>query len=94
MYFQNIFTTLNSIINIINLNRNEFRVVGFEVEASSVDFNQVIYEGKTCKIPSESSPQIVNPSGTKILFFYSVEWTESEVSWASRWDIYLGMSDV
>lgn len=32
--------------------------------------------------------------GTKLFFTYSVEWRSSDVSWASRWDIYLGMSDV
>ncbi|XP_001607598.1 transmembrane 9 superfamily member 4 [Nasonia vitripennis] len=73
---------------------NEFRVVGFEVEAHSIDFDQLQFEGSTCKIPTEHSKQYVNPKGTRILFLYSVEWKESDVSWASRWDIYLGMSDV
>ncbi|KAL7298697.1 hypothetical protein TKK_0008456 [Trichogramma kaykai] len=73
---------------------NEFRVVGFEVEALSVDYNQVGHDGGTCKIPPQASPQYVNPKGTKILFFYSVEWKESDISWASRWDIYLGMNYV
>lgn len=76
--------------------RNEFRVVGFEVEAHSIDYSQVQFEGgNTCIIPpSEINRQYVNSKGTKILFFYSVEWKKSDVSWASRWDIYLGMSDV
>lgn len=69
-------------------------MVGFEVETQSIDFNQVQFEGNTCKIPSTTNPQFVNPKGTKIHFLYSVEWKESAVSWASRWDIYLGMSDV
>ncbi|XP_011496493.1 PREDICTED: transmembrane 9 superfamily member 4 [Ceratosolen solmsi marchali] len=74
---------------------NEFRVVGFEVEALSIDFTQLQFEGSTCKIPTqEPNLQFVNPKGTQILFLYSVEWKESQVSWASRWDIYLGMSDV
>ena len=30
----------------------------------------------------------------KIGFTYSVHWEESELAWASRWDIYLRMSDV
>lgn len=74
--------------------RNEFRVVGFEVEAHSIDFDQLQFDGNTCKIPTEHSLQYVNPKGTRILFLYSIEWKESDVSWASRWDIYLGMSDV
>ena len=31
---------------------------------------------------------------TDVQFTYSVEWQESEVRWASRWDTYLAMSDV
>ncbi|CAK9815007.1 Transmembrane 9 superfamily member 4 [Anthophora plagiata] len=73
---------------------NEFRVVGFEVEARSVDVNQLKNDGTTCILPTHPNPQFVNPKGTKLLFLYSVEWRESDVSWASRWDIYLGMSDV
>ena len=66
------------------------------MEALSIDYTQLQFEGKnTCKIPSLTlNKQLVNPKATKLLFFYSVEWKESEVSWASRWDIYLGMSDV
>lgn len=73
---------------------NEFRVVGFEVEARSVDVSQLKFDGNTCIVPTHASPQFVNPKGTEILFLYSVEWKQSDVSWASRWDIYLGMSDV
>lgn len=28
-------------------------------------------------------------AGTKIIFTYGVIWTESEVEWSSRWDVYL-----
>lgn len=28
------------------------------------------------------------------MFTYEVEWRESDVQWASRWDIYLAMTDV
>lgn len=73
---------------------NEFRVVGFEVEARSVDVSQLKFDGTTCILPTHANLQFVNAKGTKLLFLYSVEWRESEVSWASRWDIYLGMSDV
>ncbi|KAJ8670564.1 hypothetical protein QAD02_001823 [Eretmocerus hayati] len=74
---------------------NEFRVVGFEVEAFSIDYNLFQFDGDTCKIPTKGLKlQYVHPKGTRVLFFYSVEWTKSAVSWASRWDVYLGMSDV
>lgn len=76
------------------LHRNEFRVVGFEVEARSIDTSQLTFDGNNCILPSQASPQFVNPTGTRLLFLYSVEWKQSDVSWASRWDIYLGMSDV
>lgn len=37
----------------------------------------------------------VNPDANNELYFtYSVEWQESAISWASRWDTYLSMSDV
>lgn len=60
----------------------------------SVDVSQLKFDGNTCIVPTHASPQFVNPKGTEILFLYSVEWKQSDVSWASRWDIYLGMSDV
>ena len=28
------------------------------------------------------------------MFSYEVKWTLSDIKWASRWDIYLNMSDV
>ncbi|KAK7792077.1 hypothetical protein R5R35_003551 [Gryllus longicercus] len=72
-----------------------YRVVGFEVEAQSVDLTQLKFEGDTCSFPSHAKPQYINMrAGTKLYFTYSVEWQESDVSWASRWDIYLGMNDV
>lgn len=74
--------------------RDEFRVVGFEVETRSIDTKQLKFDGNTCIIPNEANPQFVNPKSTSLLFLYSVEWKQSDVSWASRWDVYLGMSDV
>lgn len=32
--------------------------------------------------------------GTKVRFTYEVQWKESDIVWASRWDTYLAMSDV
>lgn len=74
---------------------NQFRVVGFEVAANSVDFTQIEFKNNVCIKPNgQVRRQYVNSKGTNIQFFYSVEWKESDVSWASRWDIYLGMRDV
>lgn len=70
-------------------------MVGFEVETYSVDKNDLTFIDESCHYPNDPKPQLVNEdTGTKLYFTYSVEWSESEVSWASRWDIYLGMKDV
>ncbi|PNF17841.1 Transmembrane 9 superfamily member 4 [Cryptotermes secundus] len=77
-------------------NEETYRVVGFEVEAMSIDYTQLTFsDDDTCSFPDHPKRQLVNEqSGTRLFFTYSVEWRKSEVSWASRWDIYLGMSDV
>ena len=36
---------------------------------------------------------MVPDENNQLYFTYSVEWKESAVSWASRWDTYLAMSD-
>lgn len=77
-----------------------FRLVGFEVEARSIDISQLKFEKmgdkeEVCLFPPDANRQLIKSKGiTKLLFLYSVEWRKSDVSWASRWDIYLGMSDV
>lgn len=56
--------------------------------------DELKFDGKTCDFPSKPKPQVVDPvAGTKLYFTYEVEWKESSVSWASRWDTYLAMSD-
>ncbi|XP_037710463.1 transmembrane 9 superfamily member 4 [Drosophila subpulchrella] len=75
--------------------KDKYRVVGFEVETVSVSHKELKFHGDTCNFPDSARPQMVNPNGeTQLYFTYSVEWKESKVSWASRWDIYLGMRDV
>ncbi|XP_030079037.1 transmembrane 9 superfamily member 4 [Drosophila hydei] len=75
--------------------KDKYRVVGFEVLTGSVSYKELKFEGDSCNFPDNPSPQLVNPSGeTQLYFTYSVVWKESKVSWASRWDIYLGMRDV
>jgi transmembrane 9 superfamily protein 2/4 len=65
------------------------------VEAKSVHMDDLKFIDKTCTFPSKPRPQLVEPStGTKLFFTYEVEWELSKVSWASRWDTYLAMSDV
>lgn len=75
---------------------NKYRVVGFEVETASIRHKDIKVDNKfNCIIPDKARPQLVyTDRSTQLYFTYSVEWIESSVSWASRWDIYLGMKDV
>ncbi|CAH2104508.1 unnamed protein product [Euphydryas editha] len=75
--------------------QDSYRVVGFEVETFSVDKDHLTFIDDSCQFLPEAKPQLVNEdTGTKLYFTYSVEWGESDIEWASRWDIYLGMKDV
>ncbi|KAL7165937.1 hypothetical protein ACSBR2_036745 [Camellia fascicularis] len=79
------------------------RIVAFEVKPFSVKHE---YEGKwtansrlaTCDphtkrmVSNSNTPQEVE-ANKEIVFTYDVEFQESEVKWASRWDTYLLMSD-
>ncbi|XP_027330166.1 transmembrane 9 superfamily member 8 isoform X2 [Abrus precatorius] len=79
------------------------RIVGFEVRPFSVKHE---YEGKwdektrltTCDphakhtVVNSNTPQEVEEN-KEIIFTYDVEFQESDVKWASRWDAYLLMSD-
>ena len=88
---------LNIILSYHTDNNEDFRVVRFEVEALSVDVSEIKGNDNdnSCSFPEKHKPQKVNPKEpTNILFTYSVEWRPSEVRWASRWDIYLQMTDV
>lgn len=72
-----------------------FRVVGFEVEAKSIASSELHFDGTTCSFPDKHKKQEVATNGATSLFFtYEVEWEESAIRWASRWDTYLAMSDV
>jgi len=74
---------------------NKYRVVGFVVETASVDKSGLEIDGGKCKMTGAGSgPQEVSSNGeTKLHFTYQVSWEPSPVKWASRWDVYLEMSD-
>ncbi|KAL1490640.1 hypothetical protein ABEB36_013301 [Hypothenemus hampei] len=73
---------------------NVYRVVGFSLAVKSVGMDEIKFDGQTCKFSEDAKPQVVDPeTGTKLFFTYEVEWEESKVSWASRWDTYLAMTD-
>lgn len=81
------------------------RIVGFYVEPLSINHKtSVSWDGKgdapsvtTC--PSKNkhltydnvkgNPQKVALGN--VLFTYDVQWRESDIKWASRWDVYLSM---
>ncbi|PKA63920.1 hypothetical protein AXF42_Ash004930 [Apostasia shenzhenica] len=80
------------------------RIVGFEVKPFSVKHN---YEGEwvgektrlmSCDphakrtVVNSDNPQEVEQN-KDIIFTYDVEFEESEIKWASRWDTYLLMTD-
>lgn len=71
-------------------------MVRFEVETKSVSHEDMKFkDGGTCEFEDNARPQYINRQGmTKLFFTYSVEWKQSDVRWASRWDSYLAMSDV
>ena len=83
------------------------RIVGFEVEPFSVrhevegewrDADPRINKLTTCSSASGLSqnarPQSVEPvDKDSIVFTYDVMWEESPTKWASRWDVYLKMTD-
>ncbi|VVC92936.1 unnamed protein product [Leptidea sinapis] len=73
---------------------DSYRVVGFEVETYSINKDEYTFIDDSCIFGSAPKPQLVNEdTGTKLYFTYAVEWGESDIQWASRWDIYLGMKD-
>lgn len=74
-----------------------FRVVGFQVETNSIDKERITVgdDGMSCSIKDSAKFQeIKKDQANEMLFTYSVKWEESQVRWASRWDMYLEMADV
>ncbi|XP_040583383.1 transmembrane 9 superfamily member 4 [Lepeophtheirus salmonis] len=76
--------------------KQTYRVVGFRVETSSLNAESVkLGENGVCEIKTDSKQmEIVKDKANKVIFTYSVVWEESNIRWASRWDIYLNMADV
>eukprot|EP00516_Mucochytrium_quahogii_P000084 CAMPEP_0203757504 /NCGR_PEP_ID=MMETSP0098-20131031/10533_1 /ASSEMBLY_ACC=CAM_ASM_000208 /TAXON_ID=96639 /ORGANISM=" , Strain NY0313808BC1" /LENGTH=613 /DNA_ID=CAMNT_0050649721 /DNA_START=140 /DNA_END=1978 /DNA_ORIENTATION=- len=67
------------------------RVVGFIVDPLSVKHSRKSSgEVESCKSPGRF--QQIMKENQKVTWTYSVEWIESDIPWASRWDIYLNGS--
>jgi hypothetical protein len=70
-----------------------FRVVGFEVEAVSVEHGSqdeatLRSERKTCPLPNTVKPQFLK-AWQPITFTYDVKFVVSSTRWATRWDSLL-----
>mmetsp|Transcript_12740 Transcript_12740/g.17802 ORF Transcript_12740/g.17802 Transcript_12740/m.17802 type:complete len:644 (+) Transcript_12740:2-1933(+) len=83
-----------------------YRIVGFEVEPFSVkheidgEWKETNKKLLTCtplhKVTVGMTPQPVslsNKDTEEIIWTYDVQWAKSDVKWASRWDLYLKMTD-
>jgi len=97
----------NIILEYHTVEEDGHRIVGFYVEPLSVKHTfsgGLTWDGKSAPPPALSS---CDPSGHldydsvkehqkvavgSLLFTYGVEWRQSEVRWASRWDVYLSMN--
>ena len=77
----------------------------YEIETSSRDISQLKTDDNVkCSIQSSGQdgqgakvtlPQkLVSGQINKIHMTYEVQWVQSDIPWASRWDSYLKMSDV
>lgn len=96
-----IYNHVNIILEYHNVENDGHRIVGFYVEPLSVKhaFDKP-WNGKgdapalsTCSSGKYLSYDTVKQKQTitagNLIFTYAVEWRESEVHWASRWDVYL-----
>lgn len=67
----------------------KYAVVGFEVEASSIDEKFLKVNKDSCTLPVDAHWKAIHPTTELVQFSYDVKWRLSENRWASRWDIYL-----
>ena len=74
------------------------RIVGFEVEPSSVKHGYSgAWKGAETTLTTCGGTGGVVPlamaDGGEVVFTYDVKWESSDIEWASRWDTYLLMGD-
>jgi transmembrane 9 superfamily protein 2/4 len=66
------------------------RVVKAEVNPRSIERK----DGAEIKCPDDSSPfHLSEESKKSLIYTYSVNWKHSEISWATRWDSYLKVTN-
>ncbi len=94
-----IYNHLKIIIQVHGVTEDLFRVVGFEVEPHSVQHTYETWNEKDTVLKSCSSMRnaglqsISKPAKDEVVWTYDVEWVDSPIQWASRWDVYLRMKD-
>jgi transmembrane 9 superfamily protein 2/4 len=71
-----------------NFEETEFRVVGLELEPSSVDYGQQHAGQDICRTSQSDRFAQVAPN-SQVIFTYDVDFVLSEMAWSSRWDAYL-----
>ncbi len=102
---QYIYNHVNIILEYHTVADDAHRIVGFYVEPLSIKHsfvNDARWDGKgeaptlaTCSSSAHLEYDSVKTHQTvsgEVIFTYGVEFRESEVLWASRWDVYLSMN--
>uniref|UniRef100_A0A5S6QFG4 Transmembrane 9 superfamily member n=1 Tax=Trichuris muris TaxID=70415 RepID=A0A5S6QFG4_TRIMR len=85
----------NHLVLLLHYNKvgaNAYRIVGFDVEAQSMDHSTYNVAGNSCSVANNKLPQRLDKSSANTLYWsYSVHWRESDIQWTNRWDKYLSM---
>lgn len=101
-----IYNHANIILEYHTVEEDSYRIVGFYVEPLSIKHSFVSgsWDGTSDPPPSldscasnkhadfDSVKNHQKVTTGNLIFTYGVEWRESEVKWASRWDVYLSMN--
>ncbi|CAJ0578050.1 unnamed protein product, partial [Mesorhabditis spiculigera] len=67
----------------------KYRVVGFEVTPRSI--GKLEFQGETCTDNHKGQMYKLSEQDQSIQWSYAVHWQESDIPWASRWDVLLSI---
>lgn len=74
--------------------KEAYRVVGFNVKPASYNSANLDEKSKPEDYCSpDLNPVVLEKTGSKVMFTYSVKFVESKTAWATRWDKYLHVFD-
>lgn len=71
---------------IYNSNAQVYRVVGFEVLPMSVQHQQANGDLTTCPVNTTNTPACFTANSATITYSYDIQFKESVLQWATRWD--------